>query len=195
MSTAGATPSAQDLLKSFVSSDPDAELRLDTDALYIVLTLQSTSNAWHWALYLHVRETYGLVFHISSLGARGIWEYRCDESRDMIYSQSAISVVKIADMGPEMHEALHRRIGLGSRPAIPLIDTVQFGRLTCRTWVLQALYELDNEGYISVRPGYSIRDLEQEALSLASNNSYLMEERRAKPSELQREMESACCLL
>ncbi len=38
---------------------------------------------------------------------------------------------------------------------------------TCRTWLLQALQELDDEGYISIKPGYKMEDLENEATDKA----------------------------
>lgn len=193
MSAAEAKPSPHDLLRTFMSPQQNApQLQLDVNALYIILSTQSTSNVWHWVLYLHISESLGWVFHITNLGSV-TWEYHCHESTDMACSSTAISVVKVADMAPEMHEALQRRIGLDGRPVVRLEDTDRFGRLSCRTWLLQVLYELDDEGYISVRPGYSIRDVEQEALALASNNKYLMQEKRARLSELRKEMDSAFC--
>ncbi|KAJ3498812.1 hypothetical protein NLG97_g820 [Lecanicillium saksenae] len=194
MSAAETKPSAQDLLRTFTSPGPKVQLQLDINGLYIILSTQSANNVWHWVLYLHISESLGWVFHITDLGLVS-WEYHCYECSDMVYSATAISVVKVADMAPEMHEALHARIGFDSRPAVRLEDTEHFGRLNCRTWLLQVLYELDNEGYISVRPGYSIRDVEQEALALASNNKYLMQEKRARLSELRKEMDSAYCAL
>lgn len=50
----------------------------------------------------------------------------------MVSSPTAISVVKVADMAPEMHEALHARFGFDSRPAVRFEDTERFGRLSCR---------------------------------------------------------------
>lgn len=112
----------------------------------------------------------------------------------MMYSQAAMAVVKIADMAPDLHDALRERIGTGSQPAVKLQDSDYFGRLSCQAWLLQVLYELDNEGYISVSPGYSIKDLEQEALALASNNKYLVKEKKIKLRDLRREIDSAFCV-
>lgn len=189
-----AAAEAQETLRKLTSPDPDIQLHLDTNALYIILSTQSANNVCHWVLYLHITAQRGWVFHISNL-ARVTWEYRCDEATDMIYSRTAVSAVKIADMAPEMHEALRRRIGFDSRPAVRLQDTAQFGPLNCRTWLLQVLYELDNEGYISVLPGYSIQDVGEEAASLASTNQFLLEQKSAKISDLRKEINSACCAL
>lgn len=186
---------AQETLRELTSPDAGIQLHLDVNALYIILSTQgAVSSACHWALYLHIGPRLGWVFHITNLG-RVSWEYRFDEATDMACSASAVSAVKIADMAPEMHEALRRRIGLDGRPAVQLQDTEQFGPLTCRTWLLQALYELDNEGYISVLPGYSVKDVGEEAASLASTNQYLLERNMAKMSELRKEISSACCAL
>lgn len=103
-----------------------------------------------------------------------------------------MSAVKIADVTPELHGALRQRIG-SPKPAVKLEDS-DFGHLDCQTWLLQVLYELDNEGHISVSPGYSVRDIEQEALALALNNRYLLREKKAKLSELCKEMDSAFCI-
>ncbi|KAJ4149968.1 hypothetical protein LMH87_010740 [Akanthomyces muscarius] len=185
---------AQETLRKLTSPDPGIQLHLDVNALYVILSTQSANNACHWALYLHIGPRLGWVFHITNMGCVS-WEYRCDEATEMTCSATAVSAVKIADMTPEMHEALRQRIGLDSRPAVKLQDTEQFGPLTCRTWLLQAPYELDNEGYISVLPGYSVKDVGEEASSLASTNQYLLEKKMAKMSELRKEMNSACCAL
>ncbi|OAQ96044.1 hypothetical protein LLEC1_02747 [Akanthomyces lecanii] len=185
---------AQETLQRSMSSDPGVQLHLDINALYIVLSTQSASKAWHWALYLHIGPRLGWVFYITNLGCVR-WEYHCDEAADMAYSATAVSAVKIAEMVPEMHEALRRRIGLDGRPAAKLQDTEQFGPLTCRSWLLQALYELDNEGYVSVLPGCSATDVGKEASSLASTNQHLLEKKMAKMAELRKKINSACCAL
>jgi len=48
-------------------------------------------------------------------------------------------------------------------------STQRFGSLTCRTWLLRALQELDDEGYVSIKPGYRVEDLEDEATAAATN--------------------------
>lgn len=47
--------------------------------------------------------------------------------------------------------------------------TERFGPITCRTWLLRALQELDDEGYISIKPGYSVEDIKEEAKDAASD--------------------------
>ena len=61
-----------------------------------------------------------------------------------------------------MHDGIHTRIG-----AVPFEGTARYGALTCRTWALRVLGELDSEGYISLRPGITFRDIEMEAEGLA----------------------------
>ncbi|OAA57276.1 Beta-lactamase/transpeptidase-like protein [Cordyceps fumosorosea ARSEF 2679] len=182
-----------------VSQELIQQLHLDANALYVILSNQSANNVCHWVLYLHISARLGWAFHISNLGVvPGTWEYRCDESCDMTYSPTAVAAVKVAgDMVPEMHDALRRRIGLhgGRPPVVRLEDTPRFGQLSCRTWVLQALYELDNEGYISVLPGYLVEDVAEEAASLAAANRALLRMSRAQVSELRKEINSACCAL
>ncbi|XWW98009.1 hypothetical protein V2A60_006005 [Cordyceps javanica] len=187
---------AEEKLRLFTSPpDPVVQLHLDVNALYIILSTQGANDACHWVLYLHISPCLGWVFHITNLG-RMSWGYRCDESPDMAWTPTAVAAVKVAaDMVPEMHEALRGRLGLDSRPVIKLEDTERFGPLDCRSWLLQALYELDNEGYISVLPGYSIEDVAEEASSLASANRSLLQQNMANISELRKEINSACCAL
>lgn len=171
-------------------------LHLDVNALYVVLSTQSAGNACHWVLYLHISPRRGWAFHITNL-ASPHWEYRCDEAcDDMAASQTVVAAVKVAaDLVPEMHDALRARLGRDARPVVRLEDTPRFGRLTCRTWLLQALYELDNEGYISVLPGYAVHDVAEEAASLAAANQSLLQDKRASLEALRREIDSACCAL
>ncbi|EGX89805.1 hypothetical protein CCM_08058 [Cordyceps militaris CM01] len=168
-------------------------LHLDVNALYVVLSTQSAGNACHWVLYLHISPRRGWAFHITNL-ASPHWEYRCDEAcDDMAASQTVVAAVKVAaDLVPEMHDALRARLGRDARPVVRLEDTPRFGRLTCRTWLLQALYELDNEGYISVLPGYAVHDVAEEAASLAAANQSLLQDKRASLEALRREIDSAC---
>lgn len=56
-----------------------------------------------------------------------------------------------------MEDALKERV-----KAVPLEDTERWGELTYRTWVLRVLEELDAEGWISVRVGSTVEDVEAE---------------------------------
>ena len=68
----------------------------------------------------------------------------------------------------------HRRV----RPAGPARADAnaaaareRWGPLTCRTWLLRTLSELDDEGYISIKPAATVEEVEEEALSLAGSNA------------------------
>lgn len=58
----------------------------------------------------------------------------------------------------ELEDALKERVKV-----ILLEDTERWGELMCRTWVLRVLEELDAEGWISVRVGSTVEDVEAEA--------------------------------
>lgn len=78
---------------------------------------------------------------------------------NIIHSMSLVAAVKIAVVDdPRMQKALNERIS-----KVPLEYTTHFGTLTCRTWLLRAVHELDSEGYISLKPGTKIEQLEAEA--------------------------------
>lgn len=130
--------------------------RFDINGLYILLSKQEIPDTWHWGLYLHGGPN-GWVFHITRIA--DMWIFDKHLSPNIIHSMSMEAALKIAVLDdPRMRQALNDRIS-----TVPLEDTARFGRLTCRTWVLRAIYELDTEGYISLKPGATVEELEAEA--------------------------------
>lgn len=61
---------------------------------------------------------------------------------------------------------------LGRLRQIPIADSVRFReRITCRVWLKEALFALDEEGYIMLTR--SVDDIEAEARNLALRNKSL----------------------
>ena len=141
-------PSGQSGISN-VRGSRDPILRLEVNGLYVLLSEQEVSNRWHWALYLHRGPSQGWTFHITR--PTGFWFYDYRTSESVIYSDEVITALKIAVIDPDMHTILRDRLA-----QVPLEDTRRFGVLTCRTWLLQVLEKLDNEGHISITLGSAV---------------------------------------
>lgn len=135
-------------------------LKLDINGLYILLTQQSVDNKWHWGLYLRRGVSKGWIFQSRRLPATGC--------TTVIYSERIVVALKVAVIPPDMHQPLRGRLGV-RQAGVKMEYTERFGPITCRTWLLRALQELDDEGYISIKPGYSVEDIKEEAKDAASD--------------------------
>lgn len=144
----------------------DTILKLDENGLYILLSEQTIQYHWHWALYLHRQSTEGLAFHITRETAADPWAYEGRSVKNVIFSIKITAALKIAIVPPDMHDAFSNRVA-----QMALEETERFKPLTCRTWLLQAVYELDNEGYIAVKPGTRVEDIEAEAKEIGEANA------------------------
>ncbi|OBT51282.1 hypothetical protein VE04_07259 [Pseudogymnoascus sp. 24MN13] len=128
----------------------------DLHGLYILLSKQTTPDTWHWGLYLHCGPN-GWVFHITRVADK--WFFDKHLSSNIIYSLSLVAALKIAILDtPGILEALGGRLA-----EVPLEETTRFRPLTCRTWLLRAVHDLDTEGFISLKLGTTVENLEAEA--------------------------------
>ncbi|OAA57235.1 hypothetical protein ISF_07156 [Cordyceps fumosorosea ARSEF 2679] len=143
-------------------------LPLDENGLYILLSDQDRKYHWHWSLYLHREMLSGSTFHIARPSAAVPWRYEDVEVRNIIFSLSVTLALKIAIIPPDMDGPLRDRL---ARVPMGVADTKRWGPLTCRTWLLRALSELDDEGYISIKPSATVEEVEAEAFELARDNA------------------------
>ncbi|KAJ6787641.1 hypothetical protein PWT90_06627 [Aphanocladium album] len=149
-------------------------IHFDADGLYVVLSDQGANQPMHWGLYLHTGKERGLIFHIRNRQDDPTWFFEHKTSERMMQSQSVMVALKIAVLQPAaMHDALEKFMGTTTETGISMEDPNRYGQLTCRTWVMLALYELDQHGYISIMPGYTIEDVEAEATGIAMENARL----------------------
>ncbi|OBT62574.1 hypothetical protein VE03_07399 [Pseudogymnoascus sp. 23342-1-I1] len=131
-------------------------LHLEPQTLYLLLSRQQVSLKWHWSLYIHVSLTSGgYTLHITR--PSGFWILDARRTPDASYSADIVCAVALSWVDSELEEALKERV-----KAVPLEETERWGELTCRTWVLRVLEELDAEGWISVRVGSTVEDVEVE---------------------------------
>lgn len=128
----------------------------DVDGLYIILSKQDVPDRYHWGIYFHTGPS-GWIYHCTRVADS--WFLDSHLSTNIIYSLSMVAALKIAIVDhPQMKDALKARI-----PQVPLSNTTRYGPLTCRTWVLRVVDELNIEGHISLKPGTSVENVEAEA--------------------------------
>lgn len=154
-------------------------LELEENGLYIVLCEEPNEYRWHWVLYLHLRRTDGCFFHITRPSRADPWVYEDRTISNVVFSSPISVALKVAVVPPDMQDALRARIG-----AVAMEDTRRFGPLMCRVWVLQALAELEDEGYISIKAGSTIEQIGEEAKGRAERNEEMAQGgRELGPSE------------
>lgn len=153
-------------------------LKLEPDGLYILLSEQELPQHWHWGLYLHKTQTEGMAFHITRPSDLYPWKYEARKIQNIIFSVSITVALKIAVVSGDMHEVLQDRLA-----QVAIEENERFGALTCRTWLLEAVAELDDEGYISIKPGATIEQIETEAFGVAKQNALIAETGQLLESE------------
>ncbi|KAJ5748098.1 uncharacterized protein N7511_009794 [Penicillium nucicola] len=133
-------------------------LNLEPNTLYVLLLDRGTTNVFHWELYLAQTATRGTVFHIINEGGPTAWQYKTEPTSEIPTLGRLILALQIGTVSPILHAALSGRLAM-----VPL--TLYSARyreaLNCGVWVLEALFALDDEGYVSLDIG--IREIEQEA--------------------------------
>ncbi|KFX97170.1 hypothetical protein O988_04999 [Pseudogymnoascus sp. VKM F-3808] len=141
-------------------------LPLEDNGLYVVLYRQDVDNKWHWSFYLQRYSRQGWIMHATR--PTGFWFYQKRTSTTVAFSDSVVSILKIAIIPADYHDALANRIA-----EVPLEDTQRYGAFTCRTWLLRAIDELNDEGHISLKLGTTSQHIEQEASLKAANAAAL----------------------
>ncbi len=144
-------------------------LAVQENALYVILSKQGKPGKWHWGLYLHLPGG-GWIFHATKHSGTTAYTYAHRTSPNLQRSVEVVAGLRVAQIDDaEMRDALRAFLGV-TEPGFPFEPRNQYGRLTCRTWVLEALDRLNQAGHISIQPDRSPQHIEQEALGDASAN-------------------------
>ncbi|KAF4761296.1 hypothetical protein N7455_002967 [Penicillium solitum] len=139
-------------------------LPLEPNTLYILLLDLGGSCLFEWKLYLTSTPTTGQTFHITNEAGPVIWQYKSEAAYD-ISNTRVVLALQIGVVGPVLHAALGTRLTL-----VPLaLYSTRFRESLCgRVWVQEALFALDDEGYLGL--ARSVVDIEQEARQLGMLN-------------------------
>ncbi|OQE47390.1 hypothetical protein PENCOP_c001G05767 [Penicillium coprophilum] len=140
-------------------------LSLEPNALYVLLIDLGGSCPLEWKLCLTSTPTTGRTFYITNETGPTAWQYKTEVVYSIANDMRVVLALKIGVIGPVLHAALGTRLAL-----VPLaLYSARFREgLCCRVWVQEALFALDDEGYISLVR--SIVDIEQEARQLGVLN-------------------------
>lgn len=140
-------------------------LPLEPDALYILLLDLGGSCLFEWRLYLASTHTTGQTFHITNETGPVNWQYKSEAVYNIASDMRVVLALQIGVVGPVLHAALGSRLAL-----IPLtLYSARFREgLSCRVWVQEGLFALDDEGYLDLTR--SVADIEQEARQLGMLN-------------------------
>lgn len=140
-------------------------LLFDPNTLYILLLDRGDTYLFHWELYLTTTAKEGITFHIANDAGPTKWQYERIATNEMPRLRRLVLALKIGALEPLLHKALAERLAL---VPLTLFSTRFREHLSCRVWVKEALYALDDEGYVNL--GRSVRDIEEEAKYLAMVN-------------------------
>jgi hypothetical protein len=106
----------------------------------------------------------GHIYHLLGDANSTNWYFESRLSENVTTSKSLLVALKIGDLDPALHQPLLDRL-----KEIPIANSTRFHeRITCRVRIKEALFVLDNEGYINLTS--SVDDVEAEATSLAILN-------------------------
>lgn len=90
------------------------------------------------------------------------WEYESASMTEIPQLRRLLLDLKIGALEPVLHSALAGRLAL---VPLMLFSTRFREQLSGRVWVKEALFAMDDEGYMN--PGNSVCDIEEEAKYLA----------------------------
>lgn len=123
------------------------------------------SCLFEWKLYLTSTPTTGQTFHITNEAGPVTWQYKSEPVFNISSNTRVVLALQIAVVGPVLHAALGTRLAL-----VPLaLYSTRFREgLCCRVWVQEALFALDDEGYLGLVR--SVVDIEQETRQLGMLN-------------------------
>lgn len=139
-----------------------SDLYVEPSGLYIVLWSRGETSSFHWGLYLAKTEELGVIYHqINEQAYFESWRLSIEE-RAIWNSQRLLAALKVGVYS------------LGTDPdAVQyLTDTVRGVKRglngTCRTWVMDALFEIADSGLIDMQPDATNKEaVEWEATALA----------------------------
>ncbi|KAJ5789757.1 uncharacterized protein N7518_006768 [Penicillium psychrosexuale] len=143
----------------------------EVNGLYILLSDRGNDvYTYHWGLYLHQATSSGFVYHLVNTANTAnptIWRFESKPSDDVMNSKRLLVALKIGVLDSSLHQHLLSRLY-----RIPIADSVRFReKITCRVWLKEALYVLDDEGYIKLTRSVSAIEGEANAIAMLNKMS------------------------
>lgn len=143
---------------------PSGPINLDPNGFYILLTDIGYERQFHWGLYLATSSTSGVIFHLTNNPTTGNkWAYQTKTSTNVPSSLNLLVALKVGVLDSDMHDAVGERLA-----QVPATNSSRYGNITCRVWVKEALFALNDEGYLTLTR--SVDYIEDEATMQAAQN-------------------------
>lgn len=138
---------------------PDNEISFNTNGLYILISDIGEVLRFHWGLYLALSPGHGIILHtVNNRDTGHQWQYQTKANIGVPNSKPLLVALQIGLIGPDLHGPLAERLA-----TVPVTPPV-----TCRLWLKQALFDLDNEGYIGLMN--EVNDIKMEGILPAERN-------------------------
>ncbi|KAJ9195563.1 hypothetical protein DTO271D3_3256 [Paecilomyces variotii] len=127
-------------------------LEFDVDGLYILVRDLGDTYRFHWGLYLATKPCTGDLFHAVNTVNKNSWAYEVRQDINLI-DWRFLAAVKVGMIETELHDALRSRL-----QEIPMGYSSRYKEeMSCRVWVKESLFALDNEGFIQLANDYQER--------------------------------------
>lgn len=120
------------------SSSFDTGMRIEPKSIYMLLWRQDTPARFHWAIMASLTDRFGLIYHQARLGED--WKF-IQEGKDVSRSHNLLLAMKLGDISDDPHEWIERAKKC-------MKETKVVGEFTCRTWALEAVYDLARAGIL-----------------------------------------------
>ncbi|EFW21489.1 hypothetical protein D8B26_001680 [Coccidioides posadasii str. Silveira] len=136
--------------------------RVEKKGLYVFLWDTGAKGKFHWGLFIARSESSGVHFHQVLDDSRWLL---VKAKEDVVTSEGLLAALKVGELEDTNDEWI-KAVEYCVRSA--RVDVKSLGDFGCRSWVLGAIYELANGGFIWLDPDwYKIRHIEVEATRLA----------------------------
>ncbi|EZF35052.1 hypothetical protein H101_01418 [Trichophyton interdigitale H6] len=139
-------------------------LKFDENGFYVLISDRGDSWRFHWGLYLAKTPTDGIIYHLLNTTSSTEWRLEVKESSNVIHSNKLLGALKIGIIEPMLHEMLGQCL-----LEIPIEYSTRFKEnITCRVWLKEAIYELNERGLLNITK--SVDFIEDEGNRLAMSN-------------------------
>jgi hypothetical protein len=149
---------------SGAASAQSGDLLTEPCGLYIVLWSRGEAHTFHWGLYLALTESEGMLYHqINGDTASGDWELEILDQQPIPQADILLAALKVGIYGLGIESD-------GVEYLTDILKSVERGPAgTCRTWLMDALFEVADSGLIDMQPKKkTMEDVEREATVLAT---------------------------
>ncbi|PYI33267.1 hypothetical protein BP00DRAFT_424121 [Aspergillus indologenus CBS 114.80] len=140
--------------------------KLNTLSLHLLD--RGSPSTFHWILYLSTSPTQGQTFHLINAPGSDVWTFDSQTTGDITHGSRLLVALELGEIEPALHTALAERLA-----QVPVGYSTRFREaMTCRVWVKEALFALEEEGYLFLPVGgvQGVDRIEEEARGWAMRN-------------------------